>query len=337
MAAMSRVVVLLLSQVVGVVGKSSVAVHGHKAPDSDAICAAMVYAWELNSHDDIDAKAYRLEGDLNPETLYVLEALSMAAPPLLKDLDPKQMHAIVDTSNPEELPKGIEKQKIHSVVDHHKLGGLTNSEPLEVDVRPLCSAGSVLYARAKAAGVTPPQHIAALMLTSILSDSLEFRSPTTTDTDRVYAKELEKLSGLNAHAHAEAMFEAKAKVDHLTADQLITLDSKIFTIGGKKLRVSVIETTKPKIVLIRQGELVAAMKALATKEKVDDVLFFVVDIFEKAAVFVSASDSAKQIVEEAWPASKVGADGTANLPGVLSRKKQIIPVLEKAAAARKEL
>merc|ERR1719217_953041 len=122
-----------------------------------------------------------------------------------------------------ELPEGIEKAAIHSIVDHHKLAGLTNAEPLEVDMRPLCSAGSILYARAKAAGRTPPKEIAGCMLSSILSDSLEFRSPTTTDIDKTYAAELGKLAGLDVHAHAEAMLNAKAQIDHLSPAELVMM------------------------------------------------------------------------------------------------------------------
>merc|ERR1712113_644934 len=137
-----------------------------------------------------------------------------------------------------------------------KLSGLSNAEPLEIDMRPLCSAASILYARAKAFGLTPPKHIAGLMLSGLLSDSLEFRSPTTTETDKVHAAELGKLAGRDVHE------DAKGQVDHLTPSELIMMDTKIFTIGGKKLRVSVMETTKPAAPLAKQQALVKAMQAL---------------------------------------------------------------------------
>jgi len=309
-------------------------VFGHKVPDTDAISAAVVYAWELNSR-NIPATAYRL-GELNPETAYVLKTLDVLVPPLLGTLEPKAKVAIVDTNNPAELPEGIDKAKIHSIIDHHKLNGLTNSEPLEMDLRPLCSAGSVLYARAKARNVRPPRQIAGLMLSSILSDSLEFRSPTTTDLDKVYAQELAEIAGLDLHKHAEAMLEAKAQIDHLSAEELVMMDTKIFKIGGKKLRISVLETTKPAAPLAKQAALVEAQKKLVEKEKLDDVIFFVVDILNEAATFISASASATKLVERAWKV-KVGKDGTVVLPGVLSRKKQMIPALEAAAKEEAEL
>ncbi|CAE7329501.1 ppaC [Symbiodinium natans] len=375
------------------------AVFGHKVPDTDSVTAALVYAWELNAR-NISATAYRL-GELNPETDFVLKHLGVTVPPLLADVSgkgPLSMHkreedtvAVVDTNSPQELPEvagcrdhsvlcgygqklcvpldqGILNASIHSIVDHHKLCGLINAEPLEakalsflqrgqdgtrkpaqVDMRPLCSATSILYARAKYIGLSPPKEVAGLMLAGILSDSLEFRSPTTTELDKTHAAELGKLAGLDVHDFAEGMLEAKANVDHLSPSELIMMDTKIFTIGGKKLRVSVMETTKASGPLAKKGSavflllllcsvvktrLVAAMKKLTVDEKLDDVLFFaawqVIDILKEAATFISSSPTATKLVEKAWGV-KVDAEGQVVLPNVLSRKKQIIPKLEAAA------
>lgn len=308
---------------------AAMSVFGHKVPDTDTITSALVYAWELNERNPGSATAYRL-GELNPETAHVLKTLGVEAPPLLGALEAKSPVAIVDTNNPDELPEGIEKTSIHSIVDHHKLSGLKNAEPLEVDMRKLCSATSILYARAKAAGLTIPKKIAGLMLAGILSDSLEFRSPTTTPLDKVHAEELGKIAGLDVHEFAEGMLEAKANVDHLSPDELIMMDTKIFNMNGKKLRVSVLETTKPAAPLGKMAAIVDAQKKKKEKEQLDDVLFFVVDILKEEATFISSSPGATLLVERGWNVS-VSNDGTVVLPGVLSRKKQIVPALESAA------
>ena len=161
-------------------------VFGHKVPDTDTICSAMVREWDLREQ-GIAAQAYRL-GELNKETAYVLQNVCLEQPPLLdEDLDENSVVAIVDTNNPAELPDNVEQARIHSIIDHHKMAGLTTAEPLEIDMRVLCSAGSILYARMKAVNRTPTEPIAALMLSCILSDSLEFRSPTTTGrNERAY-------------------------------------------------------------------------------------------------------------------------------------------------------
>jgi len=305
-------------------------IFGHKAPDTDAVSSAIIYAWELNER-KIPATAYRL-GELNPETEFVLDKLAVPSPPLLTELVPGEPVGIVDTNNPAELLDKITDVKIHSIVDHHKLSGLVHGEPLEIDMRPVCSATSILYSRAKAAGLTVSKQIAGLMLAGILSDSLEFRSPTTTELDKTHAFELGNITGLDVHEFAVGMLDAKSKVDHLSPQELIMMDSKVVKMGGKSFRISVLETTNAAAPLARQAALVDAMKAIKAKEKLDDVLLFVVDILNEAATFVSSSPSATAIVEKAWHV-KVGEDGRAHLPGVLSRKKQIIPKLQSAASS----
>ena len=313
-------------------------VFGHKIPDTDAICAALAYVWELEER-GIPAKAYRL-GNLNRETEYVLKQVGMEMPELLtEDLAPGTPVAVVDTQNPAELPEGITKAGVHSIIDHHKMSGLQTAAPLEMDVRPLCSTGSILFARAKAMGLKVPKKIAALLLSCILSDSLEFRSPTTTPLDRELAEELAKIAEIDLHAFATGMLDAKAEIGHLSPREVVMMDSKVFDIGGRKLRISVVETTRPERALKQRKALVEAQRKIATDEKLDDVLLFVVDILNEDATFLASSPSAGRLVERAWGCS-LTADGTCVLPGVLSRKKQIIPGLEaghskEAAAAER--
>ena len=303
-------------------------VFGHKVPDTDTVCSAMVREWDLEQQ-GVPAQAYRL-GELNKETAYVLSSLGLEAPPLLETpLTENSVVSIVDTNNPAELPENVESAVIHSIIDHHKMAGLTTAEPLEIDMRPICSAGSILYARMKAANMTPTKEVAGLMLSCILSDSLEFRSPTTTDIDRVYAEELTALSGLDLSSHAAAMFKAKADISDLSAQEVVLSDSKVFDVNGQKLRVSVHETTSAPAALERTSDFKVACAEIKAEEGVDEVLFFVVDILKEEATFVGATDEAGQLVAKAFDVS-VSADNVALLPGVLSRKKQIMPKLERA-------
>merc|ERR1712217_823043 len=129
---------------------------------------------------------------------------------------------------------------------------------------------------------------------------LEFRSPTTTEIDKVYAAELGTLAGLDVHAHAKAMLDAKAQIDHLSPKELVMMDTKVFKIGGKKIRVSVLETTQPTEPMKKQADLVDAQKLVVTEEKLDDMLFFVVDILKEAATFISCSTTGTSLVEKAW-------------------------------------
>lgn len=322
--------ILLLAHSTSSASVPVLSIFGHKVPDTDAICAALVYEWELEQR-GIPARAYRL-GELNRETEYVLKALGVEPPPLLEGpLESKQQVAIVDTNNPAELPEGVQDAAIHSIIDHHKLCGLKTNAPLELDVRPLCSTGSILYVRSKAAGRTPPPTIAGLMLSCILSDSLEFRSPTTTALDKELAYELAKLAGIDLHAHAHAMLDAKAEISHLSPDAVVMMDSKVYEIGGRKMRISVVETTRPERALQQRDALIAAQRRIAGDQKLDEVLLFIVDVLNEHATFLSSSPTAAMIVQGAW-GIRVDNDGTCILPGVLSRKKQIIPTLEAGAS-----
>lgn len=155
------------------------------------------------------------------------------------------------------------------------------------------------------------------------------RSPTTTDIDVVYAEELTALSGLDMAAHAAAMFKAKADISDLSAQDVVLSDSKVFEIKGRRLRVSVHETTSAPAALERASDFKTACVEIKASEGLDEVLFFVVDILEGEATFVGASKEAGELVATAFGVS-IGSDGTVVLPGVLSRKKQIMPKLERA-------
>eukprot|EP00747_Dinoflagellata_sp_TGD_P185329 gnl/TRDRNA2_/TRDRNA2_41823_c0_seq1.p1 gnl/TRDRNA2_/TRDRNA2_41823_c0~~gnl/TRDRNA2_/TRDRNA2_41823_c0_seq1.p1 ORF type:complete len:357 (-),score=102.65 gnl/TRDRNA2_/TRDRNA2_41823_c0_seq1:105-1097(-) len=326
-----KAALLLLLPAAAFTEEAAISVFAHLTPDTDAICSAVAYAWELNAR-GIKATPYRL-GDLNPETEYVLKAIGIEKPALLPPLAEKQVVAITDTNNPQELPENIDKAQIHSIVDHHKMfGGIKTDGPIEVDIRALCSAGSILYSRAKARGLTIPKDVAGCMLSALLSDSLGFRSPTTTEDDKVYAQELAKIAGLDVTAHTDAMLEAKAQISHLSPKELCKMDSKVFTLGGKKIRVSVLELTNTKPAMDQREALVKAQQDLVKEEKLDDMILFVVDIIKEAAVFIGASETATKLVEKAWKVT-VDKDSTVVLPGVLSRKKQMIPKLEAAAGS----
>lgn len=306
----------------------TIKVFGHKNPDTDATCGAIIRAFELQQHGHT-AEAFVL-GGLNKETQFVLEKFKFATPPLLGPLGDKCKVAIVDTNNAEELPSDLKPNMITSVVDHHKLCGLSTESPIEVDIRPLCSVGSVIYERLTTAGITPPANIAGLILSCILSDSLEFRSPTTTKADIGYAEKLGKIAGVNVHELAMGMFEAKADISHLTPLEIVNMDSKVFKIGSKKLRVSVVETTAPNRALSQEAAIVKACAKAVSDEGLDDCLMFVVDIIKESATALETTKSAAAIVTAAWPNAKF-TNGRAVIPGVLSRKKQIIPALEAAA------
>ena len=171
-----------------------------------------------------------------------------------------------------------------------------------------------------------PKAIKGAMLSCILSDTLEFRSPTTTPHDKAVAEKLAADLGVSIPELAAKMFEAKSDVSAFSDAALLRMDSKEYTIDGKELRVSVLETTAPKVLLDRKASLMAAMPGVAQEDGADQVLLFVVDILKEEATLLVPNDLVKQIAEASFPCTVTG--DTVVLPGIMSRKKQIIPALK---------
>ena len=301
-------------------------VFGHKSPDTDATLSAIIWAWYLTHVKGGDAQP-RLLGDPNTEAAFVLKHWGFAQPQIIADVEPGQQVVIVDTNNPAELPPSINEATIMAIIDHHMLvGGLKTKTPINVVMRPLACTATVMHDIMGDDLAKAPRDIKGAMLSCIISDTLEFRSPTTTPHDRAVAEKLAADLGLSIPDLATAMFEAKSDVSAFSDAQLLRMDSKEYSVAGKELRVSVLETTAPKIVLDRKASLMAAMPAVATEDGADQVLLFVVDILKEEATLLVPNDLVRQMAEASFDC-KVSGD-TVVLPGIMSRKKQIIPALK---------
>jgi manganese-dependent inorganic pyrophosphatase len=194
-------------------------------------------------------------------------------------------------------------------------------------MRPLASTASVIYETiGEEEAMKMPDSMLGLMLSCILSDTLAFRSPTTTSRDQEIAERIAAKLDINIDAYADKMFTAKSDVSEYSDEQLITLDSKKFEVGGKNLRVSSLETTKPELVLARKSGLIDAMKGMVAKGDADEALLFIVDILKEEATVLVYNETVKTIIEKSFNVTVSG--DTVVLPGVVSRKKQIIPVLK---------
>ncbi len=300
-------------------------VFGHKSPDTDAAASAIVWAWYLNQQ-GIDAVPYVL-GTPNTEALFVLKHWGYQVPEILTSISSEDEVVIVDTNNPEELFENINETGVVQIIDHHKLvGGIQTVAPIDITIKPLASTASVMYFMMGSDEVSDlPNEIAGLMLSCIISDTLEFRSPTTTEDDKAMAGHLAHKLGLNITEYATKMFEAKSDISSFSDEELIKMDSKKYEASGKKYRVSVLETTAPNVVLDRKDSILKTIDVVKSDENLDEVLLFVVDILKEEATLFVPSEGVKQVAEEKFNATVSG--DLVVLPGVVSRKKQIIPVL----------
>jgi manganese-dependent inorganic pyrophosphatase len=300
-------------------------VFGHKAPDTDSLGSALVWAWYLN-HTGTEAAA-QLLGTPNTEAIFVAERWGFEQPGIIDDVADDQACVIVDTNNPAELPANINNADITAIIDHHKLvGGLETKGPIDITIRPLACTATIMYQLMGSSTADMPDNIKGLVLSCILSDTLEFRSPTTTDTDRELAEKLAGELKLSIPDYAGEMFAAKSDVSRFSDAELLRMDSKEYAVDGTNFRVSVLETTAPSIVLERKASIMESMTTVAAEDKVDQVLLFVVDILSEEATLLIPNELTKSVAEKSFGVSVSGDQVV--LPGVMSRKKQIIPALK---------
>ncbi len=303
----------------------STLVFGHKSPDTDSTGSPILWAWYMNDVKGVDAEAVLL-GEPNTEAAFMLEKWNLPKPRIISDVEEGQACVIVDTNNPAELPENINNADVQAIIDHHKLvGGLETKGPIEITVRPLACTATIMVDLMGDDAAKMPEAMKGAALTCILSDTLEFRSPTTTDHDREVANKLAADLGVNVGDYAAEMFAAKSDVSAFSDAELIRMDSKEYEVSGTKFRVSVLETTAPGMVLDRKDSLMASMKDVASEDGVDEVLLFVVDILNEEATLLVPNDVVKTVAEKSFGASVEG--DTVVLPGIMSRKKQIIPNL----------
>lgn len=304
-----------------------VKVFAHISPDTDATGSAILWAWYSNTHTSQKATPYVL-GPLNKETSFVLSRWEIPEPELLESVKEGDDVVIVDTNNPQELFPNITETNICAIIDHHKLvGGISTKGPIEMTIRQVASTATVIYGLMGEVRDNLPKDMAGLMLSCILSDTLAFRSPTTTSHDKDVAEKLADKLGVNIVEYSNEMFKAKSDVSDFTDIGLIHLDSKKYEVGNKNIRVSALETTDPQSILARKDGLISAIKKVIEEEKdIDDVLLFIIDIFKEEATVLTYNQFTKDVVSASFGV-KVDSD-TEVLPGILSRKKQIIPVLK---------
>lgn len=301
-------------------------VFGHKSPDTDSTGSPLIWAWYLNEVKGVDAKPVLL-GEPNTEAAFVVEKWGFEKPEIISSVDAGQQVVIVDTNNPAELPADINAADITAIIDHHKLvGGLETKGPIDITIRPLACTATIMYDLMGDDAYKMPDNIKGAMLSCILSDTLEFRSPTTTDVDKALAQKLASELNIDLGAYASEMFEAKSDISAFSDAELIRMDSKEYAIEGTKFRVSVLETTAPKLVLDRKASIMESMTAVAAEDGVDQVLLFVVDILNEEATLFVPNDLVKTVAEKSFDATVEG--DSVVLPGIMSRKKQIIPNLK---------
>lgn len=300
-------------------------IFGHKNPDTDTICASMVKE-RLNKKDGkTNSKAVRL-GNVNKETQYVLDYLKLEAPELIENVEEGQEVTLVDHNEFGQSAKGIEKAKILEVVDHHRISNIETSEPLYYTARPYGCTCTILFEEYKQKGYEINKEEAILMASAIMSDTLLLKSPTTTKHDIDALEELEKIAGIDIKAYGLEMLKAGTDLDDFTAEELVNLDAKSLDKNGTKFVIAQVNTVSIPDVLKRQEELEAAMKNEIAKNNLNIFVLAITDILNSNSEIIALGDKV-EIVEKGFNTKL--ENNRAFLEGVVSRKKQLLPNIDK--------
>ena len=302
---------------------SKILVFGHKNPDTDTITSAIVYAY-LKQQLGTDAEAVRL-GDVNNETKFALEKFGFEAPRLIANVkDEAEKVILVDHNEFQQSADGIEEVQVTEVIDHHRIANFQTADPLYFRAEPVGCTATILNKLFKENGVEVPANIAGLMLSAIVSDTLLFKSPTCTEQDVQAGKELADIAGVDVADYGLAMLKAGADLSDKSLEDLLSLDAKGFEFGEYKSVVAQVNAVDIEDVLGRQEELVNLLNKNVADNGLDLFFFVVTDILNNDSTAVAVG----QVAEAA--AKAFGAEivnGRIALPGVVSRKKQIVPVL----------
>lgn len=301
----------------------NVIVFGHKNPDTDSICSAIVMA-------DLQTKVRGEEvipcrlGEINEETKFALKYFGTKEPQLIEKVEEGQTVIMVDHNEFTQTVDGIENAKIDTVIDHHRINNFKTSEPLFYYAQPVGCTSTLLYELYTLNNVKIEPQMAGLMLSAIISDTLLLKSPTTTEKDAKTVKELAKIANIDVEKYGLEMLKAGTNLDKYTEDELIRLDAKKIEKEDVKYVIAQVNTVSIPDVLKRKAKIEEEMNKEILAKGLSLFVFVITDIVNSNSEAIVLGDRVDAISK-----TYEIKDNIAVMPGVVSRKKQILPLVEK--------
>lgn len=300
-----------------------VLVFGHKSPDTDSICSTLAMAnlqTKLRGEEVIPCRL----GELNEETKYALKYFEVEAPKFIEKVEEGQNVILVDHNEFSQSVDGIENAKIIAVVDHHRINNFQTSEPLFYYAQPVGCTATILLELFKANNIEIEPKIAGLMLSAIISDTLLLKSPTTTDKDKKAVEELAKIANVDISKYGLDMLKAGTDLDKYTEDELIRLDAKCIEKEEIKYVIAQVNTVSIPDVLKRKAKIEEEMNKEILAKGLSLFVFVITDIVNSNSEAIVLGDRT-ELISKSYQID----DDIAVMPGVVSRKKQILPLIEK--------
>lgn len=307
---------------------NKVYVIGHKSPDTDSIAAAISYAY-LKQQQGVDAVPARA-GELNKESQYALDYFHVGFPVYLKSVEPGTNLILVDHNESKQCVDGAKEANVLELVDHHRLGDFETANPIFILIRPVGCVNTVIWGLYKQAGIRPTHEIAGMMLSAIISDTVLFRSPTTTEEDKQAVKELAEIAGVDYEKYGMDMLKAGADISDYSAEKLAHNDTKEFEAAGKTFSCGQISVMDVDPINAKKADILKELEATKAAKGYVASYLMVTNILTEDT-YLWFTEGAEADAEKAF--GKKAENGALYLPKVMSRKKQVAPFLLKVYGA----
>ena len=302
-----------------------VLIFGHKNPDTDSITSSLVMAnFEKKLGREVEACAL---GEPNKETQYVLDYLGIEAPRVIDSIPDGADVILVDHNNPLESIDNLDKLNILKVVDHHCIY-LNTSYPLYYRAEPVGCTETILFKMYKEYNVEVDKQIATLMMSAIISDTLLFKSPTCTEEDVKAVKELAKIADIDYEAYGMNMLKAGTDLSSFSIEEILNLDAKEVNLKSTKAIINQVNTASIPDVMEMKAGLEEGINNVIEEKGLDLFILLITDIVNSNSQVIALGKDA-HLVEKAYNVTL--EDNTALLKGIVSRKKQVIPIVTEVA------
>ncbi|WP_347860751.1 manganese-dependent inorganic pyrophosphatase [Salimicrobium sp. PL1-032A] len=298
-------------------------IFGHKSPDTDTICSAIVYA-DLKKQLGYDVEPVRL-GEVSGETAYALDYFNQEAPRFVETVANEVDEVIlVDHNERQQSADDIDEVEVKEVIDHHRIANFETKSPLYYRAEPVGCTATILNKMYKEKGVEVSETMAGLMVSSIISDSLLFKSPTCTAEDEQAADELAAIARIDLNEYGLDMLKAGTDISGKSSEELLSLDAKAFDMGASNVRIAQVNTVDTNEVLDRKTELEEVMQKEIDENGYDLFVLLITDILDSDSTALTVGEQ-QNAVEKAFDVQL--QDNKAVLKNVVSRKKQVVPPL----------
>lgn len=304
---------------------SKILIFGHQSPDTDAITSAISFSYLQNRLGKVTEPVAL--GDATDETQYALDYFNTKAPRVVTAVGSETDEVmLVDHNEAQQSVSDIDKVNVLAVVDHHRIANFQTADPLYYRAEPVGCTNTIILKLFKENNVEVPKDIAGLMLSAIISDTLLFKSPTSTSEDEEAARELAEIAEVDIEKYGKDLLKAGTKTSDKTADQVLNADAKNFTMGELTVRIGQVNVVDVDEILDRKDELLKEMASQSTVEQYDLFLLVITNVLESDSVALVYGEKSERVAEAF---DKEIVEDTILLQDVVSRKKQVVPQLTK--------